>query len=139
VGQPILFGHEQLAAMNHRRRIGHGAQVGMRRITHRRIIRVGIAVVAVELVARLALLLQPVGVHEAAFEVHLAALEAEAADVAVGIEDGIIRKLRRVVPLVPGAVERTVQVLRNLADDFAVLQQDLETQRRIETASGQTF
>ena len=134
VRQPVLLGHEQLAGMNHGGGVGHGAQVGMGGIAYRGIIGVGIAVVAVQLVARLAILLQPVRVHEPALEIHLAALEAKAADIAVGIEDGIVGKLRRVIPLVSGAVERPVQIRWDLAGDLAVLQRDFESQRRIEPA-----
>ncbi len=139
VGQSILLGGEQFPGMHHRRGVGHRAQVGMFRVAHRRIIRVRIAVIAVELVAGFTQFLQAPRVHEAALEIHLAALEAETAHVAIGIEDGIVGKLRRVVPLVAGAEEGPVQILRDLAHDLAILDRDVKSQRRIEAASRQAL
>src|SRR6186997_434989 len=90
VRQPVFLQRIKLAVVHQRRRVADGTQVWPRRVAYRGIVGVGIAVITVELATGRADLLQPLGLDPAAAEVDPSVADPEHADVAVGVERGVV-------------------------------------------------
>ncbi len=92
-----------------------------------------VAVVAVELALRGDHLLIAMGLHPFAVEADGAVLEAERADVAVGVQGGVVGEFRRIEELATDAHERAIQIRGNLADHLAIGDIGFETHGGEET------
>ena len=134
VGQPVFLQREQPAGMGEGRGVGDRAQIRVQQVAHARVVGVRVAVIAIELPAGRLLRLQAMGTHPAAVEVDLAALEAEAAGVAIGIQRRVIREQGGVIPVTADAVKGAVEVRGDLAEDFTVVDIRFKTGRGAKSA-----
>ena len=125
-GQAVFLEGEQLAGMEHHVGVGGAAAVAL----HRRLVRVGVAVGAVQRLAGGALELELLGAHVAVLEVHPAPVEAELRHRAIAVEVDVVAELRRVLRIRRGAVEDAVHVGRHRAVDLQVVDVELEAARR---------
>ncbi len=130
IGQPVFLRCVELAAQNHRSGVRGRALVGTGDVANARVIRVRVAIVAVELPAGLELIEIALRANVTALVVRASALQPEQAHVAVGREQRVVFEGRRIQPVQMHAIERAVQVFRQLARHFAVAEIDLEARRR---------
>ena len=125
---PVLLGGEQLAGVEDGRGVG-GAAAGF--VLDAGIVRIGIAVAAVERAARLAVVLQPLGQHVAALIIDMAVLDPEHRDHAVAGNVGVLLIGGRILMIGRRAVPAAVDLLRDLALDDEVVNVRLDARRRI--------
>ena len=133
VRQTVFLQRVELAVMGERRGVGHRAGVGPGQVAHRLVVRERIAVVAVEVAARCHVAVEPFGADPATVVIDAAIADAEAAGIAIGVEDGVIGLRGRIEPLGPYPVERAVDVGGDLADHLAIDDVRLEADRCPET------
>ncbi len=121
----VFLHREQLAAVVPDLRVLRRARLA----AHRRIVGVGVAVDAIERLPRRVLCLPAIVLHPAAAIVDVAVLDAESAHVAFAVERDVVfvRARFRVLRIGSDAEEGSVEIVGNVAVDFAVVQRVFRT------------
>ncbi len=102
---------------------------------HAGVVRVAVAVAAEERAARPLLEHEALVADPAAPEVDVAVLEAEHRDHAFAVDEDVVARQRRVLPVGAAAIERALELARHLAlDDLDVADVGLDALRRAEAS-----